>query len=123
MTDPQIQAQIDELYRFRMVYHALIVREWAKQGLYDVHKSYRHYDGENCFNDPDWFIVVATLPTGQVSNHYHRDYWHLFECPDEYTAKHPWDGHTSTDVCDRLTLLIFERFQGLPLVPVKGDAK
>lgn len=106
MTEPQIQAQIDELYRFRMAYHALIVREWAKQELYDVHKSYRHYDGEHCFNDPDWFIVVAMLPTGQISNHYHRDYWNLFECAETTKAKHPWDGHTSTDVCDRIERFI-----------------
>ena len=97
-----VQAQIDELYRFRMAYHALIVREWAKQGLYDVHKSYLHYDGEHCFGDPDWFIVVAMLPTGQISNHYHADYWNLFQCPEEPKAKYPWDGHTSTNVCERI---------------------
>lgn len=102
MNYPDSQSIIDELYQFRMLYHALIVREWAKQGLYDVHKSYRHNDGEHCFDDPDWFIVVATLPTGQISNHYHRRYWNLFDCPEEPKAKHEWDGHASSDVLARM---------------------
>jgi hypothetical protein len=97
---------IEELYRFRMVYHALIVREWTQQGLYDVHKSYYHHDGERCFGDENWFIVVAMLPEGQVSNHYHKEFWDLFECPEVPIAKYAWDGHTSTDVCDRLENLV-----------------
>lgn len=108
MENPSAEAIIEELYRFRMVYHALIVNEWAKQGVYDVHKSFYHHDGERCFNDENWFIVVAILPTGQVSNHYHRDYWALFRCPEVPIAKYAWDGHTSTDVCDRLERLIQE---------------
>jgi hypothetical protein len=28
-----------------------------------------HSDGTQCFNG-QWFIVVAQLPTGQISNHY-----------------------------------------------------
>ncbi|MFN9111647.1 MAG: hypothetical protein ACK5XN_16410 [Bacteroidota bacterium] len=106
MIYPEPQKIIDELYIFRMVYHALIVREWAKQGLYDVHKSFRHHDGEKCFDSDDWFIVVAMLPTGQVSNHYHKDFWNLFYCPEEPIAKHPWDGHSSTDVVERLENLL-----------------
>lgn len=41
------------------------------EGKYEVHKSYRHADGELCFGG-GWFIVMANLPTGQVSNHYSR---------------------------------------------------
>jgi len=93
---------IDELYDFRMAYHSLLVNEWAKQHLYDVHKSFFHHDGERCFGDENYFIVVAMLPTGQVSNHYHKDYWDLFQCPEVPAAKYPWDSHTSKDVITRL---------------------
>ncbi len=45
----EMKAQIELLYDFRMAYHALLVSEWARQGLYDVHKSYRHHNGEQCY--------------------------------------------------------------------------
>lgn len=59
----------NELYEFRKVYNATLFNEWAKQGVYEVHKSWKHHNGELCFGG-GWFIVVATLPTGQISNHY-----------------------------------------------------
>jgi len=96
---------IELLYDIRMAYHALLVSEWARQGLYDVHKSYRHHNGERCFGDENWFIVVAMLPTGQVSNHYHKDFWNLFQCPEVPVAKYPWDWHTPKDVVQRLIQL------------------
>lgn len=89
-------------YALRMCYHALIVREWASQQQYSVHKSWRHYNGENCFDNPDWFIVVAILPTGQISNHYHRMYWDLFHCPETPTALYPYDDHQASDVFARI---------------------
>lgn len=98
----EMAAKIAESYNLRVVYDALLTNEWSRQGLYDVHKSFRHYDGERCFGDENWFIVVAILPTGQVSNHYHKDYWHLFRCPEVPIAKYPWDWHTSMDVVKRL---------------------
>lgn len=102
----------DELYEFRKVYNAALFNEWGQtQTLclnplrvtkqYDVHKSWRHHDGELCFGG-DWFIVVAMLPTGQISNHYHKDDWDLFRIPEVEKAKYPFDGHTSKDVLERL---------------------
>lgn len=102
-----------ELYQFRKVYNAALFNEWGKerakfdsntnsyQGKYDVHKSWRHNDGELCFGG-GWFIVVAVLPTGQVSNHYEAKDWDLFRIPETPTAKYEWDGHTSEDVLKRL---------------------
>lgn len=92
----------DELYEFRKLYNAALFNEWAKNGLYNVHKSVRHYDGEYCFNDSQWFIVVAILPSGQISNHYKRDDWNLFNIPAKDRALFPWDGHTAKDVAERL---------------------
>lgn len=111
------QQQIDEntsdgyhtfkdLYEFRLLYNAHLFNEWAKQGMYDVHKSQRHADGELCFGRADYFVVVATLPTGQISNHYPMSDWDLFKCEAVEKAKQIWDGHTSQDVVSRLRSLI-----------------
>jgi hypothetical protein len=91
----------NELYEFRKLYNTLLFNEWAKQGLYQVHKSLRHYNGEDCF-DGDWFIVVAMLPTGQISNHYRLENWDLFKCTVAPRALFEYDGHTAEDVLQRL---------------------
>ena len=97
-----------ELYEFRKVYNAALFNEWAKGNegpincevensknspMYDVHKSWRHHDGQLCFGG-GWFIVVAILPTGQISNHYKAEDWDLFKIPEVEKAKYPFDGHT-----------------------------
>lgn len=94
----------DELYEFRKVYNAALFNDWAHQGKYNVHKSEKHHDGEQCFGG-GWFIVMATLPTGQISNHYEIDDWDLFNCTIKEKADE-WDGHTAQDVVDRLKYLL-----------------
>jgi hypothetical protein len=117
-----------ELYEFRKVYNALLFNEWAKNpklttewivnfhGLkeqrvisrefqYEVHKSLRHHDGELCFGG-GWFIVVAVLPSGQISNHYKVEDWDLFQIPEVEKAKYEFDGHTSKDSLERMLKLI-----------------
>ncbi len=91
---------IAELYEFRKVYNAALFNEWHNHQMYHVHKSKKHADGEDCFGG-GWFIVVATLPTGQISNHYKLEDWDLFEC-EEREKTNEWDGHTSADVLERL---------------------
>lgn len=91
-----------ELYDVRMGLHALLVHEWAQKRLHDVHKSWRHHDGTIPFNDPDYFIVVAMLPTGQISNHYPRKHWDLFHCVETPKALFPFDGHDTSDVIERM---------------------
>lgn len=90
-----------ELYNFRKIYNAVLFNEWAKQNKYDVHKSLKHHDGKDCFGG-GWFIVVAKLPMGQISNHYKIDYWDLFKIPEYTKALFPYDYHTSGDVLIRL---------------------
>ena len=92
---------LQELYDFRLVYNALLFNNWHKHNEYEVYKSKKHHDGEPCF-DGEWFIVVAILPTGQISNHYHIDYWDYFKIPEYEKMKDEFDGHTSSDVLDRL---------------------
>lgn len=94
----------NELYEFRKLYNAALFNEWAKQGLYDVHKSTKHHDGQECFGG-GWFIVMATLPTGQISNHYELKDWDLFRCREQAVAN-VWDGHTAQDVAQRLLALL-----------------
>lgn len=90
----------NELYEFRKVYNAAFFNELVKQGKCNVVKSKKHYDGEECFGG-GWFIVVAELPTGQVSNHYELKDWDLFKCKEVDKAP-KWDGHTPQDVIKRI---------------------
>ena len=109
----------NELYNFRKVYNAALFNEWAnkndghinyeKEGWknppkYNVHKSWKHNDGELCFGG-GWFIVSAMLPTGLISNHYKAEDWDLFRVPEVEKALYEFDGHTSQDVLNRLKKL------------------
>jgi hypothetical protein len=91
----------NELYDYRKAYNAAFFNELAKQGLYDVHKSKLHSDGEIPFGDDNWFIVMAELPTGQISNHYEIKDWDLFNIPEKEKAN-VYDGHSPQDVYERL---------------------
>ena len=91
----------NDLYEFRKLYNALLFNEWAKNGEVEVYKSKRHYDGEECFGG-NWFIVIAILPTGQISNHYKLKDWDLFKIPEYKKSKYEFDGHTPFDVMDRM---------------------
>lgn len=91
----------NELYEFRKMYNVALFNEWHEQGKYEVHKSLKHNDGNDCFGG-GWFIVVAITPLGQISNHYEIKDWDLFKCESLEKAKYEFDGHTSKDVLFRL---------------------
>ena len=101
----QLKETNQELYDFRLVLNALLFNEWAETGKYEVYKSKRHHDGEPCF-DGEWFIVVAILPSGQVTNHYHIKYWDYFKIPSYERVKDEFDGHTSSVVLLRYGVLL-----------------
>lgn len=109
----------DDLYRFRMLYHAAFVNQLdAREFENDRHpmtarrrpstvKSWKHSDGEPCFGG-GWFIVVTHLwdsvdgkPAGQISNHYEAEHWDLFQVPEVEEAP-VFDGHATADVVERL---------------------
>ena len=121
----------NQLYEFRKLYNALLFNEWARQittetafskdasgrtkqivvaesNKYDVHKSKRHNNGELCFGG-GWFVVIAILPSGQITNHYEMNDWGLFKIPELEKAKYEFDGHTSEDVVERMLNLINEQ--------------
>lgn len=103
----------NELYEFRKIYNAALFNEWARlwrigeddEVNFDVHKSWKHHDGELCFGG-GWFIVSAMLPTGLISNHYKAEDWDLFQVPEVEKALYEFDGHTPQDVLIRLKNLI-----------------
>jgi hypothetical protein len=103
-----------ELYEYRMLYNAHAAHGWVSAGV-PVVKSRRHSDGEPCFGG-GWFIVVAELPTGQVSNHYRDEHWDLFNVPE---AEIPpvYDGHTPADAATRLRSAL----QAKPTAPHIND--
>ena len=90
----------DELYKHRMLYNACFLKEIANK--YKVQRSKKHSDGELCFGG-GWFIVVAELPTGQISNHYEEKFWDLFDfCETVEIPTIKFDNHTTSDVINRL---------------------
>lgn len=96
-----------ELYLYRMYLQAMLFNQWAQiydskidGRLHDVHKSWKHSDGKPCF-DGGWFVVVATLPSGQITNHYKAEHWDLFKIPARDMAAE-WDGHTPQQAADRM---------------------
>ncbi len=88
----------DELYELRMLYNAAFFNTMYEQ--FRVVKSHKHSDGEEPFGG-GWFIVMAQLPTGQISNHYENKHWNLFRVAEVPLAP-KWDGHTPQDVTKRL---------------------
>jgi len=92
----------DELYEFRLLYNAALFNEWAAQRKYRVRKSWYHAETPY---DPifggGWFVVMAELPSGQITNHYKGKDWDLFRVPEVGVAR-AWDGHSSGDVAVRL---------------------
>lgn len=90
---------MSELYEYRMLYNAHAARGWLAAGIPAV-KSRKHSDGEPCFGG-GWFVVVAILATGQVSNHYRDEFWDLFDIPEAELAPE-YDGHTPQLAADRL---------------------
>ncbi len=97
-----------ELYEFRKIYNALLFNEWCKNKTITVYKSKRHSDGELCFGG-GWFIVVAILPMGQITNHYELKEWDLFKIPEFDRVCHDYDGHTPQDTLVRMTKYIEDK--------------
>lgn len=107
-----------ELYDIRLAYNVALFNEWGANLVtspdyggalfnvpkYNVHKSWKHFDGELCFGG-GWFIVIAKLPTGQISNHYEAKDWDLFKIPEVEKALFEFDGHTTSDCIQRLKQL------------------
>ena len=100
----------DELYYYRLLYNANLVNliqyindNYPGKLNIDIIKSYKHSDGNLCFNG-GWFIVQIFTPYGQITNHYENKYWNLFDCK-EVPKAYQWDGHTPKEAAERLRKL------------------
>lgn len=96
-----------ELYGFRLMYNAgffnllYMYDQLPGSDNHEVHKSWHHSDGELCFGKDNYFVVVAQLPSGQITNHYKGEYWDLFKIPIRERAAE-WDGHTPLESMERM---------------------
>lgn len=94
---------MEELYHYRMLYHAHAVRGWRMLG-HSVGKSWKHSDGELCFGG-GWFVVWADIEgVGQITNHYRAEHWDLFHVGEEMPPE--YDGHTPAEAADRLAAML-----------------
>jgi hypothetical protein len=106
---------MDELYRYRMLYNAIAANAMPEISC----KSKRHSDGEPCF-DGEYFIVVMSLPTGQVSNHYKLEFWDLFNIPEVETPPE-YDGHTPGTAALRMQSYLLALAHKYPAVRIERD--
>ena len=106
---PEEKAQItdgyhtfQELYESRKVLNAAMFNQLASDDRKKVQKSMRHSDGELCFGG-GWFIVIAMIPSGQISFHYPIADWDLFHEVEAYHVPTiQYDEHTTEMVLLRL---------------------
>lgn len=94
----------DGYHTFNSLYHqrAVLFAALVKAHRDKAWKSWKHEDGEPCFNGK-WFIVGIDTPKGSYTYHYEEKYWSMFDCLALERAKH-WDGHTDKDVERLLSL-------------------
>lgn len=93
----------NELYKHRHALFCMVAQlaNWGKgdrklQGF----KAWKHSDGSS--HGEDWFIAGLELPEiGQISYHFPMEYWTKVHLP-HYDRAPAWDGHSSTDVVDRM---------------------
>lgn len=88
------------LYHQRLILFAALVKAYKDRAW----KSYRHEDGELCF-DGGWFIVGIDTPEGSYTYHYENKDFDLFDCEELPVGKR-WDGHAEDDVTRLLSLAV-----------------
>lgn len=63
-----------EYRKYQIAYHVLLVNEYFKQGVYNVHKYW-------VFRELGYFAVQMTLPTGKITMYYSGgNLWNEFKC-------------------------------------------
>lgn len=84
----------------------------TEEGLYDgkksinhVWRSLKHSDGELAFGGT-WFVLgIFKTPGIQITYHLPLEKWNDCAFAETLEAAPEWDGHTSSDVLDRLKQL------------------
>lgn len=86
-----------ELYEHRCLLFVALMKAHPKMAW----RSRLHHDGSG---EPGWWIGGLHLPTGDISYHLPDWAWPLLDGSGVTTLERApkWDGHTSTDVLQRL---------------------
>lgn len=87
----------DELYFHRMKLFSIICNTYKDVAW----KSWKH-DDDSMYDG--MFIVGVTLPNGDYSYHYNKEFWDDFDVRELPNAP-KWDGHKPEDI-DRLDILV-----------------
>ena len=94
----------DELYEHRMALTAALTAALPRNLSW--RSKAHHPDGEPMFEG--FFIVGIDLPTGTITYHYKLEHWKLFSHVRIIPHAPAWDGHTPTDVVNRLKAFVLE---------------
>jgi hypothetical protein len=98
---------VGELYRHRLLLTATMFHSWVfSPSGWSCYRTRRHNpeDSEPMF--PGMFKVGAELPTGEITYHYPDGCWDLFATTPEIEHSPKYDGHTSTEVSNRLEMYL-----------------
>lgn len=87
----------DELYYHRMMLFSIICNTYKDVSW----KSWKHSD-DTMYDD--MFIVGVSLPNGDYSYHYDKEFWNKFDVKELEKAP-VWDGHKPEDIT-RLEILV-----------------
>ncbi len=68
--------------------------------------NHKHIRDKQHGTKDKYFIVVAELPTGTITNHYAIKHWDLFKIPEYEYSITPYDNHTPEDCLKRMKNLI-----------------
>lgn len=79
----------DELYHYRMLYNAAFFN--SLEGKYEVHKSYRHADGELCFGG-GWGGEIYFKKYGEI----------MMDVVDKKKARREAKKHIENELQDQL---------------------
>lgn len=87
----------DELYRHRCLLFVALMAAYPDKSWF----SPKHHDGTSF---DGWFVAGMSLPTGDITYHLPIEMWALTKqaVPRLLDTAPQWDGHSSSDVCDRL---------------------
>jgi hypothetical protein len=90
-----------ELYDHRCLLFILLLKSRPEMSW----RSFRHSDGSA---HDGWFIAGIRTPKGDITYHLPESCYYLLTGIEEKPVAPPWDGHTSTDVVDRMTNWILD---------------
>lgn len=100
---------MDELYEHRIVLFIALCEVIAAGGFYknpEVWRTKRHSDGKLCFDTGTQFVLGIGKEKGkQITYHLPLSKWDQTDFAETLENAPEWDGHSSSDVLERLSKL------------------